>query len=138
MEAHTKVWKYSLLPTKVCGIDGCNKLVHHLFQINWEIENQVELGGGKLQCREHHPDCNVLLGDADGKQKGAPILPPPQLPLPSNTPRTTASPYQAVLNFLVDQQNTLLHSSYMVHSYLCCREGSQSWVWSQVGSTRCC
>jgi len=106
VEAHMKVCKYSSLPTKVCGVDGCNKLVHHLCQINWETENKVELGGGKLRCREHHPDCNVLLGYADGKQKVAPpMLPPPQLPppqppLPSNNPQTTASPYRAVLNFL--------------------------------------
>ncbi len=101
MEAHSKVCKYPRLPTKVCGADGCNKLVHHLCQIDWETENKVELGGGKLRCREHHPYCNVLLGAADGKQKAAPVLPPPPPPpLPSNQPQTTSSPYRAVLNFL--------------------------------------
>ena len=101
---------FSLLPTKVCGVDHCNKPVHHVCQINWETENNVpELEGGKLRCREHHPNCNHVRGVADGKQSAtsaatatiaAGSVPHP-LPPPGRT--TTISPLRSVMNFLTDR-----------------------------------
>jgi len=100
MVGKSNVCEHYSLPTKVCGADGCEKPVHHLCQINWETTNNVpELGGGKLRCREHHPDFNLFVG-ADGKQQpvSAPI--PSLPPLQASVETTSRSPINRLRSFL--------------------------------------
>ena len=110
------------LPTKECGVDGCCKPVHHLCQIKWEEENEVELSGGKLRCREHHPHFNLCLGGVDGKQPAAlmssllPLSPPlpavlaPVLPRIPPAQPAMRSPIQ-VLRSYISSHSSLFGSS---------------------------
>ncbi len=110
------------LPTKECGVDGCCKPVHHLCQIKWEEENEVELSGGKLRCREHHPHFNLCLGGVDGKQPAAlmsslsPLSPPlpavlaPVLPRIPPAQPAMRSPIQ-VLRSYISSHSPLFGSS---------------------------
>ena len=76
IKPNASVCAFSCLPLKTCGYDGCNKPVHNVCQREWEFTNKVELEGGRLRCRGHHPNFNNLLGGSDGKVAAA--KPPPK------------------------------------------------------------
>jgi hypothetical protein len=60
-------------PKDVCGVDGCQSMFHHLCQTEWEIyqyhldypngdrQDCIYNSGGKKQCFQHLPHCNLAI-----------------------------------------------------------------------------